>query len=544
MNEFENKPESTEMPPVHIERDEPVQAGGVSDTGAENTAPQGSPETATESVPENGCTYHGTGVGGTFASEPAQAAPQEPYRPESAQPQPNGWTEPAAQPVQNEQPTDGYAPNGYGTSGYGTNPGYGYPPRPKKRMALGTKIFLWVLGSCAVLSILAFMSYGFYSFFSGSDSSVLLPPTTSQPAPTASPSPSQAPDSGSSSQSEGVQPADPTPGDSIVIEQRPSGEMLSAAEVYESVVNSTVLVKVSFSDASGQQGEGTGSGVIISQDGYIITNSHVVQDSRNVTVKVVTYGGDEYDATVVGYDRTTDLAVIKADASGLSPARLGSAAQMKVGEEVIAIGNPGGEDFSFSMTGGYISGLDRHVGSYSSAGMTYIQTDAAINPGNSGGALVNLYGQVIGINSSKIVANEYESMGFAIPIDKAQTIINELMTGGYVTGRVRLGIRGYDVTDSQVYSYGVPYGFIVAEIDEDSSFAGTDVQPGDIITAIDGETVSNLNQISNKLLEYQPGDKVTLTMYRLTTTLAGNENNGKSFDVTITLLADNGETQN
>lgn len=247
---------------------------------------------------------------------------------------------------------------------------------------------------------------------------------------------------------------------------------------------------------------------------------------------------------VVGYDRTTDLAVIKADASGLSPARLGSAAQMKVGEEVIAIGNPGGEDFSFSMTGGYISGLDRHVGSYSSAGMTYIQTDAAINPGNSGGALVNLYGQVIGINSSKIVANEYESMGFAIPIDKAQTIINDLMTGGYVTGRVRLGIRGYDVTDSQVYSYGVPYGFIVAEIDEDSSFAGTDVQPGDIITAIDGETVSNLNQISNKLLEYQPGDKVTLTMYRLTTTLAGNENNGKSFDVTITLLADNGETQN
>lgn len=534
MNEFEKKPESSEMPPVHIEQDEPILAGGVSET---NTNTDENKETAS---PENGCTYHGTGAGGTFAGEPAEPQPESTSWQE-AQPK-QAYS--AGQPEQ-PAPESGYG-YGYAASDFQQDGPVSYyaAPKPKKKMRTGAKVFLWILGSCAALSVLAFISYGFYSFLSGANSSVLLPPvTSSEQSPSASPQPTAKPDGDSSGQ-ESPQPADPTPNDGIVIEQRPSGEMLSAAEVYESVVNSTVLVKVSFSDASGNQGEGTGSGVIISQDGYIITNSHVVQDSRNVTVKVVTYSGEEYDAEVVGYDRTTDLAVLKAKAKGLSPARLGSAAQMEVGEEVIAIGNPGGEDFSFSMTGGYISGLDRHVGSYSSAGMTYIQTDAAINPGNSGGALVNLYGQVIGINSSKIVADEFESMGFAIPIDKAQTIIGDLVKGGYVTGRVRLGVRGYDVTDSQVYSYGVPYGFIVTEIDDDSSFAGTEVQPGDIITAIDGETVSNLNQISNKLLEYQPGDKVTMTMYRLTTTLAGNENNGKSFDVTITLLADNGETQN
>ncbi len=200
---------------------------------------------------------------------------------------------------------------------------------------------------------------------------------------------------------------------------------------------------------------------------------------------------------------------------------------------MVAIGNPRGLTLAGSVTQGIVSAVNRSLSS-SPEDFTYIQTDAAINPGNSGGPLVNMYGQVIGINSSKIITDGYEGMGFAIPVSKAQSIINELLSGGYVKGRTRLGITGMEVSDAMVALYQMPQGFMISEIGEESAFTGTEAREGDIITAIDGETVTSLSDISNLLLKYAPGDTAEITLYR---------QNGTELKVTVTLLEDKGETQ-
>ena len=221
------------------------------------------------------------------------------------------------------------------------------------------------------------------------------------------------------------------------------------------------------------------------------------------------------------------------------PAEFGDSDDLRMGQWVVAIGNPGGEQFSGSITRGVISGLNRSVGSYSSNGMTYIQTDAAINPGNSGGPLVNLHGQVIGISSAKIVSEQYEGMGFAIPITGAKSIIDDLLAGGYVQGRVRFGIKGTAITQMQAAMYDVPQGFMISEIDEDSCFNGTDVQAYDIITAIDDTETKSLEELANALLNYKPGDTAEIHLFRPNESGVG----GEEFIVTVTLLEDKGETQ-
>ena len=255
---------------------------------------------------------------------------------------------------------------------------------------------------------------------------------------------------------------------------------------------------------------------------------------------VTTFDGLEYEAVVVGVDRTTDLAVLKTNDHDFVPAEFGDAGELSVGEWVLAIGNPGGARFSSSLTRGIISGLDREVGKYSEEGMTYIQTDAAINPGNSGGPLVNMYGQVVGINSSKIVTEGYEGMGFAIPVSRAQPIINNLLSDGYIKGRTRLGIMCREVGSAMSEMYNVPRGLQITEFNEECTLIGTDAEPGDIIIAIEGETVESLRDVSNLLLRYSPGDQVTLTLYRPAQTFGQK---GRELEVEITLLEDKGETQ-
>ena len=323
----------------------------------------------------------------------------------------------------------------------------------------------------------------------------------------------------------------------ITIHEKPEGEALDAQEVYNQVVKSTVAITVS---RTGETTDSSGTGIIATSDGYIITNAHVVLNTKSVLVTVTTYDGQQYDAVVVGMDRTTDLAIIKTNDYGFTPAQFGDSDQLSIGEWVVAIGNPGGERFASSLTRGISSGLDRAGERYSEDGMTFIPTDAAINPGNSGGPLVNMYGQVVGINSSKIITDGYEGMGFAIPVSKAKDIIDQLLSGGYVEGRVRLGITGSDISATQAAFYGVPRGFMIVSIDEDSAFAGTEAQPEDIITAIDGETVEELQDISTLLLRYSPGDQVTVTLYRPPVNGMGE---GEELEVTITLLEDKGETQ-
>ena len=272
-----------------------------------------------------------------------------------------------------------------------------------------------------------------------------------------------------------------------------------------------------------------GSGIIATSDGYIITNAHVVDGADSL--KVITSDGKTYEAELIGSDSMTDLAVIKVDAEGLTAAEFGSSSDLVVADPVIAIGNPGG--LQSTVTVGYVSALNRPVTS-SDTGYTMncIQTDAAINPGNSGGALVNMYGQVIGINSSKIVATGYEGLGFAIPIDDALPIIRNLKDYGYVKDRAMLGISGQYLDSWTANFYGLPSGMYVAEVNNESvSDAG--VQQGDVITKIDDEEITSANTISNYIAKKKPGDEVTLTITRGLT--------NKTFTCKVTLTESTGQ---
>ena len=257
--------------------------------------------------------------------------------------------------------------------------------------------------------------------------------------------------------------------------------------------------------------DGSGSGIIISDDGYILTNSHVVENATSLTV--VLSNSKEYSATIVGQDSKTDLAVLKIDATGLPAAELGKSSELAVGDLAVAIGNPLGMEFYGSVTQGIISALNRTM-NVEGREYTLIQTDAAINPGNSGGPLVNKYGQVIGINTVKISSSSAEGMGFAIPIDVATPIVNDLIKNGYVTGRPQIGVATRDITENMSQYYGMPMGVYVVSVVDGSGAAAAGIKTGDIITAVDGteiKTAEELNSIKDK---HKAGDTLSLTIVR------------------------------
>lgn len=271
------------------------------------------------------------------------------------------------------------------------------------------------------------------------------------------------------------------------------------------------------------QSSGEGSGIILSEDGYILTNYHVIQDALSSdgsgsiadgnTVKVVLPNdGGEYEATVTGFDSRTDLAVLKIEKDGLTAAEIGDSADAEVGDMVVAIGNPMGLDFMGSVTVGYISGLDRDSGSLNDINL--IQTDAAINPGNSGGALVNMKGQIIGINSAKIASVSYEGIGFAIPSNDAMKVINDLIDYTYVR-RPQIGIKtSSEYTAEIAEHYGKPTGVFVGEIIEGMPAAEAGIQKQDIIHEIDGKVIESYDAFRKILLDYNVGDEVELNVYR------------------------------
>ena len=238
--------------------------------------------------------------------------------------------------------------------------------------------------------------------------------------------------------------------------------------------------------------ESLGSGFIIDKDGYIITNHHVIEDAR--TIKVTLRNGTSYDAKLVGTDEQSDIAVIKIEETGLTPAVLGDSDTLTVGELAVAIGNPLGQ-LGGTVTDGIISALDREI-SVQGQTMHLLQTSAAINPGNSGGALVNKYAQVVGINSSKIAQFAYEGIGFAIPIHEAKPIIDDIIANGYVTGRVRIGITFTPITQSMADLMKIPTGLRIVDVDETTDAYEKGVQKGDIITHIDNVPVDNSNDIT------------------------------------------------
>ncbi|MBQ7131957.1 MAG: trypsin-like peptidase domain-containing protein [Oscillospiraceae bacterium] len=278
----------------------------------------------------------------------------------------------------------------------------------------------------------------------------------------------------------------------------------------------------------------SGSGIIISDDGYIVTNQHVI--SGAVQIEVVVYDealqDDEfrsYTATVVGYDAKTDLAVIRINASNLTAAELGDASEAVLGEQVVAIGNPSG--YSGTLTTGIISGLNRSIRTEATGyHMTCIQTDAPISPGNSGGALVNMYGQVIGITSSKIADTTVEGIGFAITINEAKPIIDDIINYGYVRGRYRIGIDFYDGYYNETYAVE---GVLIAGIREDSDVYNTELKIGDVITEMNGVKVSNYDDITEALEGCVAGDKVKAKVFRL-----NEDTSVEEFEIEFELIED------
>ncbi len=307
---------------------------------------------------------------------------------------------------------------------------------------------------------------------------------------------------------------------------------LSTREVVNRNLDSTVVLTVYTQSREFQFGEstlqeaGAASGIIMSEDGYIITNWHcVIQEETNTPfdyIEVTLHDGTEYEAEVIGADSTTDLAVIKVDASGLSVAQFGDSSSLQMGDRVIALGNAAG--LSWTATQGIVSALARDVYDDTGYALKCLQTDAAINPGNSGGPLLNNQGLVVGINSSKIAASGYEGLGFSIPINEAKVIVESLMRYGFVKGRVALGITGRTV------SSGMYNGFMIATISDGSSLKNTEARVGDLIVAVDGQSVKDYGELRSALAKHSVGDRVTLELLR------SDERSGRVSSITISVV--------
>jgi serine protease Do len=277
---------------------------------------------------------------------------------------------------------------------------------------------------------------------------------------------------------------------------------------------------------------GEGSGIIMSAGGLIINNNHVIEGAGKL--EVVLRSSKKYVASVIGSDTRTDLAVIKIDAQKLPYAQFGDSDSSRVGEKVIAVGNPSGLQLAGSVTQGIISALNRNV-DVGNGPMNLIQTDAAINPGNSGGALVNMYGQVIGINSAKIAQAGYEGLGFSIPIKTAKPVVDSILKYGFVQGRVKFGLSCQEIDSMTAQMNDIPVGIYVKFVEPDSSAGENGILADDIITAIDGKAVTNTENLITERDKHKAGDEVTLTVFRRSA--------GKTLSVKVALLEDKGSTQ-
>ena len=241
----------------------------------------------------------------------------------------------------------------------------------------------------------------------------------------------------------------------------------------------------------------------------------------------------EYEAEIVGYDTQTDIAVLKISATNLVEAEFGDSSQIEIGETVYALGNPGGLSLQSSFTDGMISGLNRVITTNDSIySMTVLQTSAAINPGNSGGALINEYGQVIGITSAKIISTNYEGIGFAIPTEIAKPIIEEIITNGYVSGRAKLGITGTTIDSVTAKYYSVPEGVQIIGFSNETCFKGTEAKIGDIITSFNGKEITSMEDLHTALTKCSPGDEAEIVLYRYSATGASD----KTITVTVKLI--------
>lgn len=543
--------------------EKPVQNNNMN---TEQTIPVSEPETQEEQAqnvqPQNGNTPYGDYIFGNNNQNTANNAnPTEnvpPYQ-QNQNPNPNTHAQPwqygygqypysGQNPQYNQnnqqygqyqnntgynQNVPPYQQNMYGQPPYGNNGTYNqqYNPQmfaqyPQKKTKGGIIALIIVLCSLLTIGFIGMMVYGFLvdikedlnSDRSDSGNSFRLPNKDSTtPFETLPNTSSQGKTHDESDYSDKVN----KDYSGMKLESNPkdakTNNSYTSAKASEKVSDSVVGI-LCYSDDVPDQADTTtassqGSGIIFSQDGYVITNAHVIGNSKTAyAIRVVTSDGKEYKAGVVGYDSRTDIAVLKMDdAKGLTPATFGDSSQLEVGQDIIVVGNPGGLDYQNTTTKGVISALDRKL---STSSLTkYIQTDAAINPGNSGGPLVNYYGQVVGITTSKIVSETYEGMGFAIPSQTVKSIVDTLVKNGYVEGRVKIGISGIAVTSDQASNYNIPQGIYVQSIVSGGPCDGTSLKEGDIITEVDGETITSFADVYAILETHKPGDKIKVKYY-------------------------------
>jgi len=298
---------------------------------------------------------------------------------------------------------------------------------------------------------------------------------------------------------------------------------LSYQEIYSKVIPSVVSISCRTSD-----GTATGTGVVLSEKGYIVTNCHVVEGASSVSVRLT--DEREFPAHIVGSDVISDLAVLYVEANNLVSAEFGNSQQIRVGDAVAAIGDPLGLEFRGTMTDGIVSAINRNV-AVDGRTMTLIQTNAALNSGNSGGPLLNCYGQVIGINTMKISAfvdtAGVEGLGFAIPSVTVKEIVDQILQQGYVSGRPDLGVKGDSVSTFDQRYYRLPAGFLISEVEEGSCAKKAGLSGGDIIYGIDTTRIASADELQTALYSYSVGDEITLYVYRYRT--------GKQFAVTVVL---------
>ena len=407
----------------------------------------------------------------------------------------------------NAQGANPYRSGGYPYAGANNRNQYAYTEQPAgQKKSSGGKIVIGVLAALMALVLIAVVS-GVVRAGKEGGGSVTKPSS-----------------SGSERVGERIENVDEaTTASSPVSIPKTVDDAMSSTEIYKAVLPSSVGILVYSNTSKTLSSEG--SGVIYAQDRdskytYIVTCAHVISGvGQNIVVQL--YNEKEYTAQVVGYDSRTDIGVVRIEASGLQTLEIGNSDSLQVGDTIYAIGNPGGTEFANTFTNGIVTALDRPVSS-SSTGYTMecIQHNAAINPGNSGGALVNEFGQLIGINSMKIVAADYEGMGFAVPSSVFVDVVNDLVVNGYVANRPKIGISYLKASAEQAYAMfvaikGLPGGsIIVASISEDSDFYGK-LEKGDLITAINGEDLTSAANLAAMIEEMNVGDTITLKVVRI-----------------------------
>lgn len=313
-------------------------------------------------------------------------------------------------------------------------------------------------------------------------------------------------------------------GPTVQLHDRPGANvpMMSIPEIYQQVSPSVVMIL-----AGSGSSMALGTGIIMSADGYIITNAHIIADSDDI--QIVMHDNETiHNAAIMGADTTTDIAVLKIEADNLNPAVFGDSDQVVVGESVVTIGNPYSMSYAQTVTDGIISGVRRNVYDGSTS-TNFLQTNAQLNPGNSGGPLINMYGQVIGINSAKIMSSgtaTYEGLGFAIPMTEAKEIVDELIRYGYIAPDPVIGITVSYVSQDSDVAQAMVSGCMVMSIEADSDAYKNGLRIGDIITQINGKSFDDLDGFIDEKNRYQVGDKISLRYWRM----------GKYYDIEVELI--------